>query len=60
MKNDSQSDFYIEDLKTVFTETYHIARGFCCGSKCRHCPYWPKYQKGNTNLRKKDNLDKNK
>jgi diphthamide synthase (EF-2-diphthine--ammonia ligase) len=24
---------------TVFTELAHLARGKCCGSGCRHCPY---------------------
>jgi cob(I)alamin adenosyltransferase len=24
---------------TVFTELQHLKRGFCCGNKCRHCPY---------------------
>jgi hypothetical protein len=23
----------------VFTEAYHLKRGICCGSGCRHCPY---------------------
>jgi hypothetical protein len=23
----------------VFTELFHLARGSCCGSGCRHCPY---------------------
>lgn len=23
----------------VFTEAYHLARGQCCDSGCRHCPY---------------------
>jgi Family of unknown function (DUF5522) len=23
----------------VFTEAYHIKRGFCCGCGCKHCPY---------------------
>lgn len=23
----------------VFTERYHLERGYCCGSGCRHCPY---------------------
>jgi hypothetical protein len=23
----------------VFTAAYHAARGTCCGSGCRHCPY---------------------
>ncbi len=24
---------------TVFTELFHLKRGKCCGSACRHCPY---------------------
>jgi hypothetical protein len=23
----------------VFTEVYHLRRGYCCQSGCRHCPY---------------------
>jgi hypothetical protein len=23
----------------VFTADYHLARGTCCDSGCRHCPY---------------------
>jgi hypothetical protein len=23
----------------VFTATYHLKRGYCCNSGCRHCPY---------------------
>ena len=23
----------------VFTSAYHLARGRCCDSGCRHCPY---------------------
>jgi len=23
----------------VFTERYHLERGYCCGSGCRHCPF---------------------
>jgi hypothetical protein len=47
------SYFYEEDGKKVMTEEFHIDRGFCCGNGCRHCPYEPKYQKGNTYLVKK-------
>ena len=31
--------YYWEGELLVFTELYHRARGFCCGSACRHCPY---------------------
>jgi len=32
-------DYYLEDGKYVFTKWYHLKRGYCCGSGCRHCPY---------------------
>lgn len=32
-------DYYIDGGKFVFTSTYHLRRGYCCNSKCRHCPY---------------------
>jgi hypothetical protein len=33
------TDYYLEDGKLVFTGAYHLKRGFCCNSGCRHCPY---------------------
>lgn len=42
------TDFYWEAGKRVMTESYHKRRGACCGSGCRHCPYIPKHEKGNT------------
>jgi hypothetical protein len=32
-------DFYFENGLMVFTEKYHLKRGYCCQSGCRHCPY---------------------
>ena len=32
-------DFYFEGPFLVFTAAYHLNRGFCCSSDCRHCPY---------------------
>ncbi|RYZ70886.1 MAG: hypothetical protein EOP09_05435 [Proteobacteria bacterium] len=33
-------DYYLDELgRFVFTETYHLKRGSCCKSGCRHCPY---------------------
>jgi hypothetical protein len=33
-------DFYYDELgRLVFTEAYHLKRGYCCGNGCRHCPY---------------------
>lgn len=44
------TDFYWEDGRRVMTESYHKRRGSCCGNGCRHCPYEPKHEKGNTSL----------
>ena len=33
-------DYYInEDGNFVFTEVYHLKRGYCCKNKCLHCPW---------------------
>ena len=32
-------DYYFENGLMVFTERYHLKRGYCCKSGCRHCPY---------------------
>ena len=33
-------DYYIDQERLlVFTAWYHLKRGECCGSGCRHCPY---------------------
>jgi len=31
--------YYIENGLIVFTAAYHLKRGYCCKSGCRHCPY---------------------
>nr|WP_245898660.1 DUF5522 domain-containing protein [Chitinophaga niastensis] len=23
----------------VFTEKFHLDRGYCCGNGCKHCPF---------------------
>lgn len=35
----SPEDFYYDGPYVVFTEAYHLKRGYCCNSDCRHCPY---------------------
>lgn len=33
-------DFYFNsEGLMVFTEAYHLKRGYCCKSGCKHCPY---------------------
>lgn len=44
-------DFYIENGLYVFTAAHHIRRGWCCGRGCRHCPYDPAHEEGNTQVR---------
>lgn len=37
--------YYIEGGKWVFTEIYHLLRGNCCESGCRHCVYGFQHKK---------------
>ncbi|PYX93660.1 MAG: hypothetical protein DMG67_03650 [Acidobacteria bacterium] len=32
-------DYYLEAERMVFTADFLRRRGFCCESRCRHCPY---------------------
>lgn len=33
-------DYYFNEQGFfVFTENYHLERGYCCGNGCKHCPY---------------------
>jgi hypothetical protein len=34
--------YYMENGFLVFTEKFHLRRGYCCGNGCRHCPYGKK------------------
>jgi hypothetical protein len=35
-----EGDYYITpEGYRCFTEQYHLKRGYCCESGCRHCPY---------------------
>lgn len=43
-------DFYMENGFRVLTSVFLRNRGYCCGNGCRHCPYFPKYTKGNMRL----------
>jgi 2-iminoacetate synthase ThiH len=44
--------YYLDGDKVVFTEAYFLKRGYCCGNKCRHCPYTKPAVKGNKELEK--------
>ena len=45
-----EPDWHLENGLLVYTAAYHLKRGFCCGSGCRHCPYEPKHVEGNTQV----------
>ena len=53
LEQENTSDlYYISDEGfRVFTEKYHLQRGYCCTNNCRHCPYEfdPKTIKINSN-----------
>ncbi|NBW96036.1 MAG: hypothetical protein EBR28_04740 [Planctomycetia bacterium] len=46
------SDCYFENGLIVYTAAYHLNRGQCCGSGCRHCPYEPRHTKGSERVSK--------
>ena len=36
----ADGDYYLTpEGYRCFTEQYHLKRGYCCESGCRHCPY---------------------
>jgi hypothetical protein len=49
-------DFYLEGGLMVFTRSYHLKRGHCCGSGCRHCPYDPRWTKGAVTVAREERL----
>jgi Family of unknown function (DUF5522) len=36
---DENEMYYTPGGLVVFTEQYLLARGYCCGNGCKHCPY---------------------
>jgi len=44
-----KDDYYFsEEGYIIFTEKYHLKRGYCCQSGCRHCPWKNKDEKKNS------------
>lgn len=39
MQNDKTYYYLDAHGNLVFTEKYHLKRGYCCENGCRHCPY---------------------
>lgn len=38
-KLEPEDYYWSEEGYRVFTEIYHLKRGYCCKSGCKHCPY---------------------
>jgi len=38
-KFDKEDYYFSDEGFIVFTEAYHLKRGYCCQNNCRHCPY---------------------
>lgn len=52
-------DFYLSpEGYRVFTEAYHLKRGYCCKNNCRHCPYG--YDNKTNTIEKKQTTPKKK
>ena len=49
-------DYYLENGFKVFTEEYHLKRGYCCKNGCRHCPYQKKDLNLNYEMERTDPL----
>jgi hypothetical protein len=47
----AEPQWYLEGGFVVFTAAHHLARGTCCGSGCRHCPFDPPHAAGGTKVR---------
>ena len=38
--NLEKDEYYLsKEGYIVYTEKYHLKRGYCCDSNCKHCPY---------------------
>jgi hypothetical protein len=52
-RNLDPEDFYhSEEGYIVFTEKYHLKKGYCCENGCKHCPYGFKKSKDQANKKK--------
>lgn len=37
--NENKDFYFNEKGYKIFTEQYHLKRGYCCKNGCKHCPY---------------------
>tara|TARA_B100001029_G_C15011257_1_gene424396 strand:- start:563 stop:730 length:168 start_codon:yes stop_codon:yes gene_type:complete len=36
---DKDEYYYSKEGYVIFTQKYHLKRGYCCQNNCKHCPY---------------------
>jgi hypothetical protein len=36
---DPEDFYYSREGYIIFTEKYHLKRGYCCKNGCKHCPF---------------------
>lgn len=52
-KKMEDGDYYLSpEGFIVFTEQYHLKRGYCCKSGCKHCPYGFNKKTGTISVKK--------
>lgn len=44
-KFDKEDYYFSEEGYLIFTEAYHLKRGYCCHNNCKHCPFRDKKEK---------------
>ena len=50
-RNLDPEDYYHSEVGyIVYTEKYHLKRGYCCQNSCKHCPYG--FNKAKTSIKK--------
>ncbi|HXC03225.1 MAG TPA: DUF5522 domain-containing protein [Bacteroidia bacterium] len=54
LKPEPDEFYYSPEGYLVFTEKYHLRRGYCCQNGCRHCPYGFNKKTGKIDLKKKE------
>ncbi|MDB2493297.1 MAG: DUF5522 domain-containing protein [Flavobacteriaceae bacterium] len=48
-----EGDYYLtSEGYRCFTTQYHLKRGYCCESGCKHCPYGYNMRTNTQNLKK--------
>ena len=45
---DPEDYYHSKEGYIVYTEKYHLKRGYCCENLCKHCPYGFRKRKKST------------